>query len=432
MANTSDKKDKGDPQKSTNEQKSGKESKEKKEKTNSKEEKQKKQKEQKECPICLEPISSLCRTDPCAHEFCLQCLSNWTREHNCCPVCRQVFDRILYNFGENNRFQSMIVENRESQVRRSLFGQRDALRRYLTRLGPRVDRQIEDLRRRLEARERARNRINDSISRIDAMNRQNNGQIDSTLNDIRNTINEINYEDFVANSPLFSANFGQMETNAAHGSAQEVNGLSDMVHQLIPSSDSAEFIPMTNLETQTRSGPQSPSQSQNQSTPLVMEWDVVGPNSSGRVRVSSSDDENGRVVNQRSVIISGNPGFPSQSDFEGVNPSHSIFGHFDQLFGENINTEFSEMENQMNRIFGNMVRNLSLGFSPFDDETTEPNRMIGWPLNDRSQPNGRHSNSNGFQQSSRTRSRNRGLNFGRQNGRYVRHRGNRGRDFRRH
>src|ERR1700712_915657 len=104
---------------------------------------------QNQCPICLEQISNKSRTDPCSHEFCLDCLRHWSNDHNFCPVCRQVFDRILHNFREDNTFDSIAVNNRQSRVRSSLFVQRDVLRENLTRVRSRVDQQMETLRQRL-------------------------------------------------------------------------------------------------------------------------------------------------------------------------------------------------------------------------------------------------------------------------------------------
>ena len=378
-----------------------------------------------ECPICLDQISNLCRTDPCAHEFCLQCLRNWAREHNCCPVCRQVFDRILHNFRADNQFDTIPVDNRESRVRRSLFQQRDALRQNLTQLRTRVDREIEDMRRRLEEREATRNRITDSISRIDAINRQNNGQMDSTLNEIRNIINEMNHERHSANGPL-SAIMSWTPTVR--------NALPQpLVPSLMQNSDFTEIIPLASTDTDSTesvAGSQTSSDS-NESVPQVVEWNIYGPNSRGRITVSSTDDPNGHVFTQRSVVISGSPSQQMDSDDQ----SGSLFGPLGQLFGENVNTQFSDMENRMNRIFGGMMQNFNLGFSGSPGgRTSQPNRAIQWRhASHRPEPNGRQSTASARRSATNQNGRGnmiRRNNRSRQRNRYHRHQSNRGRNRR--
>ena len=147
------------------------------------------------CPICFEPIVNLCRTDQCDHEFCFQCLRNWIRHQNVCPICRQIFDYILYNFRTNPfQFDAIPVDNRESRVRRSLFRRRDTLRQNLMQLSEKVDREI-------EAKVVTRSLITDCFSRIDQIERQNNDQMGSTLDEIKNVINEMNVERVLADGP---------------------------------------------------------------------------------------------------------------------------------------------------------------------------------------------------------------------------------------
>ncbi|KAI9502102.1 hypothetical protein GGI25_003595 [Coemansia spiralis] len=39
------------------------------------------------CPICLQPITQKCYTDPCYHQFCLYCLLQWAEHYPRCPLC---------------------------------------------------------------------------------------------------------------------------------------------------------------------------------------------------------------------------------------------------------------------------------------------------------------------------------------------------------
>ena len=49
------------------------------------------------CSICLLPISKSVRLDKCKHEFCLTCISKWSKFHKNCPLCRCSFSKIIAN-----------------------------------------------------------------------------------------------------------------------------------------------------------------------------------------------------------------------------------------------------------------------------------------------------------------------------------------------
>ena len=42
------------------------------------------------CPICMNSITNIC-TLPCSHNFCYNCINEWTFTKNNCPICRQSF-----------------------------------------------------------------------------------------------------------------------------------------------------------------------------------------------------------------------------------------------------------------------------------------------------------------------------------------------------
>ena len=66
-------------------------------------------KDLKSCPICLTAISNRALTDTCSHEFCFECISQWSTNHNRCPICRQTYTNIKYNIVSDQTFEQMVV-----------------------------------------------------------------------------------------------------------------------------------------------------------------------------------------------------------------------------------------------------------------------------------------------------------------------------------
>ena len=62
------------------------------------------------CPICLATIKNKALTDPCLHEFCFDCISEWSTNHSRCPICRQTYSNIRYNFVSNETFDLLPVQ----------------------------------------------------------------------------------------------------------------------------------------------------------------------------------------------------------------------------------------------------------------------------------------------------------------------------------
>ena len=61
------------------------------------------------CPICKTVSPNRALTDTCGHEFCFDCLKQWSNEHNSCPVCRQTYNKIITNIGPNGVFDEIPV-----------------------------------------------------------------------------------------------------------------------------------------------------------------------------------------------------------------------------------------------------------------------------------------------------------------------------------
>lgn len=47
-----------------------------------------------ECAICLGKIKRKGKLDSCNHEFCLECIKTWTKDHDSCPLCRGKITKI--------------------------------------------------------------------------------------------------------------------------------------------------------------------------------------------------------------------------------------------------------------------------------------------------------------------------------------------------
>jgi len=62
-----------------------------------------------DCPVCLNRVSDRAYTNTCLHEFCHACIDEWSREHNQCPVCRQVFTKILFNIKSSTEYEESPV-----------------------------------------------------------------------------------------------------------------------------------------------------------------------------------------------------------------------------------------------------------------------------------------------------------------------------------
>ena len=58
------------------------------------------------CPICLQTIKFK-KTLPCSHKYCNECIKEWLRKKNNCPVCRcnpeHCYNTRLNHFNKNKK-----------------------------------------------------------------------------------------------------------------------------------------------------------------------------------------------------------------------------------------------------------------------------------------------------------------------------------------
>ena len=53
-----------------------------------------------ECAICCNIIEELANPDGCNHDFCKDCLFDWTQKSNTCPICKTVYNNVfIYDKG---------------------------------------------------------------------------------------------------------------------------------------------------------------------------------------------------------------------------------------------------------------------------------------------------------------------------------------------
>jgi hypothetical protein len=166
------------------------------------------------CPICLNFIANRSLTDTCLHEFCFDCINEWSLQHNRCPSCRQIYWNILFNIVSDEIFEQMPVNAPEDEgindilYRFVLFIQLMAIRNRMIQERDRIVRELQVLNRRLErskARntksirediqdlERERERLEAHINLLELSAREvNPTQMNAFINHQNNDINENN------------------------------------------------------------------------------------------------------------------------------------------------------------------------------------------------------------------------------------------------
>jgi hypothetical protein len=64
------------------------------------------------CPICLQKFSfkSKSYASKCFHSYCFECLLEWTKIRYSCPLCKQAFDRIIYDVKSNLEYKEHFLK----------------------------------------------------------------------------------------------------------------------------------------------------------------------------------------------------------------------------------------------------------------------------------------------------------------------------------
>jgi len=66
------------------------------------------------CAICLDGIKTKTLLDKCKHEFCKECIENWSNMTNLCPLCKEEFTKLTYYL--NNEKKVKRVEKKKLQL----------------------------------------------------------------------------------------------------------------------------------------------------------------------------------------------------------------------------------------------------------------------------------------------------------------------------
>ncbi|GFS90004.1 hypothetical protein NPIL_306011 [Nephila pilipes] len=67
------------------------------------------------CAICLEPLQNKSLMDSCFHTFCFTCLLEWSKVKPECPLCKQQFTSILYNFKNDSTFEIYYINSKNNK-----------------------------------------------------------------------------------------------------------------------------------------------------------------------------------------------------------------------------------------------------------------------------------------------------------------------------
>lgn len=69
------------------------------------------------CPICLQKFSfkSKSYASKCFHSYCFECLLEWTKIRYSCPLCKQAFDRIIYDVRSNLEYKEYFLKPKSDE-----------------------------------------------------------------------------------------------------------------------------------------------------------------------------------------------------------------------------------------------------------------------------------------------------------------------------
>ena len=147
------------------------------------------------CPVCLNPITNRSVLDTCLHEFCYECISSWSQQHNHCPTCRAPYHYVMHNIISDNQFEMLPVQPEPVQpltgvsdnpiLRMFIFIQLAAMRQNLVTQRATLDHRISNLRNSLDEAVKNNNTEQKQLLRNELELAENQ------LNELNNNMNRI-------------------------------------------------------------------------------------------------------------------------------------------------------------------------------------------------------------------------------------------------
>ncbi|XP_053207767.1 E3 ubiquitin-protein ligase Topors-like [Panonychus citri] len=66
--------------------------------------------DESQCYICLTTRINPCYADNCLHQFCTNCLLEWSKSSDQCPVCRTTFENLIINVKSDSDYETIPIQ----------------------------------------------------------------------------------------------------------------------------------------------------------------------------------------------------------------------------------------------------------------------------------------------------------------------------------
>ena len=63
------------------------------------------------CAICLDSLKITTSLNTCKHEFCKECIENWSKMTNLCPLCKEEFSKLTYYLNSRKKIKKVKKKN---------------------------------------------------------------------------------------------------------------------------------------------------------------------------------------------------------------------------------------------------------------------------------------------------------------------------------
>ncbi|CAG2115414.1 unnamed protein product [Medioppia subpectinata] len=264
--------------------------------------------EAKSCPICLTQVSNRSLADTCLHEFCFDCLSEWSSTHNRCPVCRQPYRHIIHNIVSEEVFARTPVQHRNEDIDVEVTA---------------VLRQMFLFLRVISARNRSmrlRDQVKENLDQMNArLSRANAGQshesrrvlaqLEQQIQELRTSLERIDTDITELNAVLNSEDPTEVDLmNGLNGREEDFNDVIGVIDVLIPVAnaealeDNEEWVPEGSEEEDDEEEDAESLDSTVEDPDYVPDEDIessIGSESGDESDRESSDDNNTRRDTRR-------------------------------------------------------------------------------------------------------------------------------------